>query len=80
MFLSVSPDAARGRVLAFLVFSLAPFLILARFIGPFLDRVPGGRRLTIVALSFARAGLMIAIMRWIDSLSLFALMFAALDP
>lgn len=78
MFLSVSPDAARGRVLAFLAFSLAPFLILARFIGPFLDRMPGGRRLTIVALSFARAALMIAIMRWIDSLSLFALMFAAL--
>ena len=78
MFLSVSPDAARGRVLAFLAFSLAPFLILARFIGPFLDRMPGGRRLTVVALSFARAALMIAIMRWIDSLSLFALMFAAL--
>ena len=78
MFLSVSPDAARSRVLAFLAFSLAPFLILARFIGPFLDRMPGGRRLTIVVLSFARAGLMIAIMRWIDSLSLFALMFIAL--
>ena len=78
MFLSVSPDAARGRVLAFLAFSLAPFLILARFIGPFLDRMPGGRRLTIVVLSFARAALMIAIMRWIDSLSLFALMFGAL--
>ncbi|MEY2939973.1 MAG: hypothetical protein ACO321_03350 [Ilumatobacteraceae bacterium] len=78
MFLSVSPDAARGRVLAFLAFSLAPFLILARFIGPFLDRVPGGRRLTIVVLSIARAGLMFAIMRWIDSLSLFALMFVAL--
>jgi len=78
MFLSVSPDAARGRVLAFLAFSLAPFLILARFIGPFLDRMPGGRRLTIVVLSFARAALMIAIMRWIDSLSLFGLMFVAL--
>ena len=78
MFLSVSPDAARGRVLAFLAFSLAPFLILARFIGPFLDRMPGGRRLTIGVLSFARAALMIAIMRWIDSLSLFGLMFVAL--
>ncbi|MFM8811157.1 MAG: hypothetical protein ACKOEK_03150 [Actinomycetota bacterium] len=78
MFLSVSPDAARGRVLAFLAFSLAPFLILARFIGPFLDRMPGGRRLTIVVLSFVRAALMIAIMRWIDSLSLFGLMFVAL--
>lgn len=78
MFLSVSPDAARGRVLAFLAFSLAPFLVLARFIGPVLDRLPGGRRLTIVWLSFARAALMIAVMRWIDSLTLFALMFAAL--
>lgn len=78
MFLSVSPDAARGRVLAFLAFSLAPFLVLARFIGPILDRMPGGRRLTIVGLSLARAVLMIAIMKWIDSLTLFALMFVAL--
>lgn len=78
MFLSVSPDAARGKVLAFLAFSFAPFVVLAQFIGPFLDRTPGGRRATIVVLSFARAGLMVAIMRWIDSLTLFALMFVVL--
>jgi len=78
MFLSVSPDAARGKVLAFLAFSFAPFVVLAQFIGPFLDRTPGGRRVTIVVLSFARGGLMVAIMKWIDSLTLFALMFVVL--
>ena len=32
LFLSISPDAARGRVILFLALSLAPFAIVAPFI------------------------------------------------
>ncbi|MFM7771547.1 MAG: MFS transporter, partial [Acidimicrobiaceae bacterium] len=47
LFLSISPDAARSRVLLFLAMSLAPFAIVAPFIGPVIDRIPGGRRITV---------------------------------
>lgn len=78
LFLSISPDAARSRVLLFLAISLAPFAVLAPVIGPFIDRLPGGRRLTVVGVGVVRAVLLIAMMRWINSLVLFPLAFASL--
>ena len=41
------PDAARGRVLLFLVISFAPFLRHRPLIGPVIDRIAGGRRAVI---------------------------------
>lgn len=78
LFLSVSPDAARSKVLLFLVFSFTPFIVLSGLIGPFLDKVPGGRRLTVVGVAILRAFVVIGMIRWFDSLALFPLAFASL--
>src|ERR1700750_1561986 len=44
IFFSTSVDQARGRVVLFLLVTMAPFAILAPFIGPALDRMQQGRR------------------------------------
>src|SRR5271165_3953638 len=44
IFFSTSVDQARGRVVLFLLVTMAPFAVLAPFIGPALDRMPQGRR------------------------------------
>src|ERR1700759_3110094 len=56
LFLSIDPSAARSRVLLFLVVSFAPFLLLAPFIGPVIDRAAGGRRLGIQLVAPAPDG------------------------
>src|SRR5487761_696152 len=44
IFFSTSVDQARGRVVLFLIVTMAPFAVLAPFIGPALDRVQQGRK------------------------------------
>src|SRR6185312_7418007 len=44
IFFSTSVDQARGRVVLFLLVTMAPFAVLAPFIGPALDRMQQGRR------------------------------------
>src|SRR5579859_4036294 len=39
IFFSTSVDQARGRVVLFLIITMAPFAVLAPFIGPALDRI-----------------------------------------
>ena len=50
-----SPDAARSKVLLFQLISVAPFAIVAPLIGPWLDRIPGGRRFVVQLTALARA-------------------------
>lgn len=78
LFLSISPDAARGKVLLFLALSLAPFAILAPLVGPNIDRLPGGRRLTVFGVGIARALVVILMIGRIDSVLLFPLAFFSL--
>ena len=78
LFLSISPDAARGRVILFLALSLAPFSIVAPFIGPLVDRMRGGRRLVVILAASLRALVSFLMIGRIDSLTLFPLAFAAL--
>jgi hypothetical protein len=78
LFFSIDPSAARGRVLLFLVISFAPFLLLAPMIGPFIDRVAGGRRTIIQLVAGARVILSLLMATAIDNLALFPLVFAAL--
>ena len=47
IFFSTSVDQARGRVVLFLVITMAPFAVLAPFIGPALDRIQQGRRFVL---------------------------------
>jgi hypothetical protein len=78
LFLSISPDAARGKVILFLALSLAPFAIVAPFIGPLVDRMRGGRRLVVILAASLRALISFLMIGRIDSLTLFPLAFAAL--
>jgi MFS family permease len=78
LFFSIDPDAARERVLLFLVLSFAPFLVLAPLIGPALDRVAGGRRAAIMFIATCRVGLCLLMVVVIDNLALFPVVFASL--
>ena len=54
IFFSTSVDQARGRVVLFLIVTMAPFAILAPLIGPALDRMQTGRRFVLAGSLMAR--------------------------
>lgn len=78
VFLSVGPGEARPRVLAFLLLSFAPFIVVGRFIGPFIDGIRGGQRTVIFGVALMRAVCMIGMVTTIKSFSVFPVAFAAL--
>ena len=78
IFFSVSPDAARPRVLLFLAITLAPFLVMAPLIGPLVDRVRGGLPAVMIASFVLRAVLALALARHLRDLLLFPLAFGIL--
>jgi MFS family permease len=47
-------DQARGRIVLFLIITMAPFAVLAPFIGPALDRIQQGRRFVLAGTMMAR--------------------------
>ena len=77
-FFDVDPNGARSKVLAFLLVSFAPFLLVAPFVGPAIDRVRGGRRMIVRIVALARVGTQILMMRFADGFGLFPLVFVAL--
>jgi hypothetical protein len=78
LFFDIGPDAARSRVLLFLLISITPFAVVAPLIGPAIDRMPGGRRLVVQLVAGVRALVLIGMIAYLDSLVLFPLAFAAL--
>src|SRR5207248_4566360 len=54
LFFAISPSAARGRVALSLLLTMAPFAVVAPFLGPAIDRRKGGRRSTLVGASAGR--------------------------
>jgi hypothetical protein len=78
LFLSISPDAARTKVILFLAISMAPFAVVAPLVGPFIDRVRGGQRMVVIWVGILRASVLIGMASTLDSLTLFPLAFAAL--
>src|SRR5215472_8447262 len=54
LFFSTSPTQARGRVALALIITIAPFALLAPFVGPALDRVRQGRGYILVGTMLAR--------------------------
>lgn len=77
-FFDVDLDAARSRILLFLLVSFAPFLVIAPLIGPVIDRIRGGRRFVIQVVALSRIVVQVLMMRYADQLALFPLVFAAL--
>jgi len=54
IFFNTSVDQARGKVVLFLIVTMAPFAVLAPFIGPALDRVQQGRKYLLAGTLLAR--------------------------
>jgi hypothetical protein len=67
IFFSTSVDQARGRVVLFLLVTMAPFAVLAPFIGPALDRMQQGRRYLLAGTLLARGLLCFGMSAAIDS-------------
>ena len=78
LFLSISPDAARTKVILFLAVSMAPFAVVAPFVGPLVDRMRGGQRMVVLLVAVLRASVLVAMAWSLDSLTLFPLAFASL--
>jgi MFS family permease len=78
LFFDIDLDAARSRVLLFLVVGFAPFLVVAPLIGPLIDRVAGGRRFVIQVVALSRVVLTLLMAQNIDNFALFPLVFASL--
>ncbi|HEX5616160.1 MAG TPA: MFS transporter, partial [Acidimicrobiia bacterium] len=78
LFFTVDVSDARPRVLLYLVFTLAPFALVAPVLGPLLDRSKGGRRLMFAASAAGRAVLCLFMASNLDGLLLYPLAFLTL--
>ncbi|MEP7054087.1 MAG: MFS transporter [Actinomycetota bacterium] len=71
LFFSVPIGQARSKVALYLLTTMAPFALLAPFIGPLLDRTRSGRRLALAATMLGRAALVWFMASHTHSLELF---------
>ncbi|MEX2100654.1 MAG: MFS transporter [Acidimicrobiia bacterium] len=55
LFFQSPTSAARGKVLLYLLLTMAPFAVVAPVLGPALDRTKGGRRLLVILSAVGRA-------------------------
>lgn len=78
LFFSVPIGQARGRVALYLLTTMAPFALLAPFIGPLLDRTRRGRRLALAGAMLGRAILVWFMADNTESLTLFPLALGVL--
>lgn len=78
LFLGLNPTAARPKVLLFLAISFVPFLVVAPLIGPFIDRMAGGRRLLMQIVAVARAVVLLLMAFHLDDVLLYPIAFGAL--
>ncbi len=78
LFFSISPNAAKGKIILYLLVTMAPFAIVAPVLGPLVDRSTSARR-AIVAISTAgRAFLCLLMASDLHSLALFPEAFSIL--
>lgn len=54
LFFSISPTAAKGKVLLYLLLTMAPFAVVAPALGPLIDRSRGARRAMVVTSAVVR--------------------------
>jgi MFS family permease len=78
LFFEVGAKQARPNVILYLLFTMAPFAIVAPIIGPYLDRTRGGRRALIAASMVGRAGLCALMATHTKSYALYPLAFGSL--
>ncbi len=78
LFFSISPNAARGKVVLYLLLTMAPFAVVAPALAPILDRGTGSRRTMAVLSGIGRALLCILMASSVHSLLLFPEAFGVL--
>lgn len=78
IFFTIPSGEARPRVLLFLALTMAPFAIVAPFVGPMLDRARGGRRLAVFVAAAGRALLVLLMINNLDNLALYPIVFGVL--
>ena len=78
LFFSIDPAAARWRVALYLLFTMAPFALVAPLVGPAIDRAKGGRRNMVILSAGLRALVAFMMIGDLDSLLLFPEAFAML--
>ena len=78
LFFSISPTAAKDKVILYLILTMGPFAVVAPALGPIIDRSRGARRAMVVASAVGRAALCPFLARDIHSLLLFPEAFAML--
>ncbi len=75
LFFSVSPTEAKGRVLLYLLLTIAPFAVVSPALGPLIDRSANGRRVLVALSAGVRAALCWMMAEHLNSLWLFPLAF-----
>src|SRR5271154_7271464 len=57
LFFSVTPTEAKGRVLLYLLLTIAPFAVVSPLLGPLIDKSANGRRILVAISAGVRAAL-----------------------
>ena len=78
LFLAVSIDASRSRILLYLLLTAAPLAVAAPVLGPMLDRSRLGFRVAIAGSQVARAAVALAMIGFLLSVALYPLAFTVL--
>src|ERR1700675_423799 len=78
LFFSISPEAAKNRVILYLILTMTPFAVVAPFLGPVIDRSRGARRATVVVSAACRAVVCLIMAGALHSLLLFPEAFTML--
>ncbi|MHB8681966.1 MAG: MFS transporter, partial [Acidimicrobiales bacterium] len=78
LFFSISPEAAKGKVILYLVLTMAPFAVVAPMLGPVIDRSRGARRAMVVTSALCRAVMCLFMAGALKSLLLFPEAFTML--
>ena len=78
LFFNISLTAARGKVALSLLLTMAPFGVVAPFLGPIIDRTKGGRRAMVLSSAVGRAVACLLMAATIHSLWLFPAAFLTL--
>ena len=78
VFFSVDPGDARWRVMLGLLLTMAPFAFIAQFLGPLIERLPGGNRFVLISSFFLRGFIVLMMASQVKSLLFFPLTFGFL--
>jgi len=78
IFFEGATSEARGKVLLYLVLTMAPFALVSPLIGPALDRARSGRRWMIIGSAWLRSALCFFMINDVHSLLLYPEAFAVL--